>query len=295
MRESETACGDAPSALGAASDRGVHRSSLSPSTTPAAAAVLPPCSESTMAGPSDVPTDTPPLSFDAESVPTSPELPGADTHTTMPHPSAAHTTADDIRGPQILSTADLADPPPPYPVTRRQRRRRREQPSGASLAVSATDGDDTEPFPAGVDGGAGERTPLLRPRPIMRTRTMSGASTARSVARSVASRASIARTAASLFSDTYDSEPEDDTRPAPPPPATVEGAPLLADGDAPGMAPTRAGRWRRYFRPLTRRAFWAALFHLLVLNFPYALVAWLYLFVFTVVSSRIGSQEAVPG
>jgi hypothetical protein len=256
-----------------------------------AAAVLPSCSQSTMAGPSDVPTDSPPPSFDAESAPTSPELPGADTHTTMPHPSAAHTTTDDIRGPQILSTVDLADPPPPYPMTRRQRRRRREQPSGGSLAVSATDADDAEPFPAGVDGGAGERTPLLRPRPIMRTRTMSGASTARSVA----SRASIARTAASLFSDTYDSEPEDDTPPAPPPPATIEGAPLPPDGDAPGMAPARAGRWRRYFRPLTRRAFWAALFHLLVLNFPYALAAWLYLFVFTVVSPRIGSQEALAG
>ncbi|KAI0929811.1 hypothetical protein AcV5_006677 [Taiwanofungus camphoratus] len=41
-------------------------------------------------------------------------------------------------------------------------------------------------------------------------------------------------------------------------------------------------RWRRYFRPLGRRAYYAALFHLLLLNFPYALFAWIYLFVFTV-------------
>ncbi|OBZ70757.1 hypothetical protein A0H81_09281 [Grifola frondosa] len=42
-----------------------------------------------------------------------------------------------------------------------------------------------------------------------------------------------------------------------------------------------AARWRRYFRPLGRRAYYAALFHLLILNFPYALLAWVYLFVFT--------------
>lgn len=42
--------------------------------------------------------------------------------------------------------------------------------------------------------------------------------------------------------------------------------------------------WKRYFVPLRRRVYYRALFHLLVLNFPYALIAWIYLFVFTVVS-----------
>jgi len=44
-------------------------------------------------------------------------------------------------------------------------------------------------------------------------------------------------------------------------------------------APTesRSGRWSRYFRPMTCRAYHAAVFHLLVLNFPYAFVAWVYL------------------
>lgn len=42
--------------------------------------------------------------------------------------------------------------------------------------------------------------------------------------------------------------------------------------------------WSRYFRPVTRGAYHAAVFHLLVLNFPYALIAWIYLFVFTLVS-----------
>ena len=42
--------------------------------------------------------------------------------------------------------------------------------------------------------------------------------------------------------------------------------------------------WKWYFRPLVRSAYYKPLFHLLALNFPYALVAWLYLFIFTVVS-----------
>jgi hypothetical protein len=40
---------------------------------------------------------------------------------------------------------------------------------------------------------------------------------------------------------------------------------------------------KRYFRPLIRKSYYAALFHLMVVNFPYALAAWLYLFIFTVV------------
>ena len=41
--------------------------------------------------------------------------------------------------------------------------------------------------------------------------------------------------------------------------------------------------WGRYFRPLVQSVYYRPLFHLLVVNFPYALAAWLYLFVFTVV------------
>lgn len=33
-----------------------------------------------------------------------------------------------------------------------------------------------------------------------------------------------------------------------------------------------------------RRAYHAAVFHLMVINFPYALIAWVYLFVFTLAS-----------
>jgi hypothetical protein len=33
--------------------------------------------------------------------------------------------------------------------------------------------------------------------------------------------------------------------------------------------------------------YWSALLHLLVINFPYALLAWVYLFVFTLVSFHL--------
>lgn len=48
--------------------------------------------------------------------------------------------------------------------------------------------------------------------------------------------------------------------------------------------PRNERAWARYFRPMRRKAYHAALFHLMVLNFPYALIAWIYLFVFTLVS-----------
>ncbi|KAG5642783.1 hypothetical protein DXG03_002128 [Asterophora parasitica] len=44
---------------------------------------------------------------------------------------------------------------------------------------------------------------------------------------------------------------------------------------------------RRYFRPLSHGAYWWSLFHLAVLNFPYALAAWIYLFVFTVAGTTL--------
>lgn len=40
---------------------------------------------------------------------------------------------------------------------------------------------------------------------------------------------------------------------------------------------------KRYFRPMNQSVYYAALLHLLVINFPFALVAWIYLFVATFV------------
>ncbi|KAK7027313.1 hypothetical protein VNI00_015276 [Paramarasmius palmivorus] len=45
--------------------------------------------------------------------------------------------------------------------------------------------------------------------------------------------------------------------------------------------------WRRYYHPLTRRPYYTAFFHLVVLNFPFALAAWVYLFVFTLTGTAL--------
>jgi hypothetical protein len=60
-----------------------------------------------------------------------------------------------------------------------------------------------------------------------------------------------------------------------------EGSPRLES-----LQTKRRGRLAKYFRPIIKRAYYAALFHLLILNFPYALAAWLYIFVLTLVRSR---------
>jgi hypothetical protein len=44
---------------------------------------------------------------------------------------------------------------------------------------------------------------------------------------------------------------------------------------------------RLYFRPLGQMAYYGPLLHLMVLNFPYALAAWVYLFVFTLTGTAL--------
>ncbi|KAJ3981660.1 hypothetical protein F5890DRAFT_1556626 [Lentinula detonsa] len=46
-------------------------------------------------------------------------------------------------------------------------------------------------------------------------------------------------------------------------------------------------RWARYFLPLTRSVYWRSLTHLVLINFPFALAAWVYLFVFTVTGTAL--------
>lgn len=43
--------------------------------------------------------------------------------------------------------------------------------------------------------------------------------------------------------------------------------------------------WKRYFRPLGRGLYWKSLVHLLCVNFPFAVIAWVYCFVFTLVGT----------
>jgi hypothetical protein len=51
---------------------------------------------------------------------------------------------------------------------------------------------------------------------------------------------------------------------------------------------------KRYFRPLIHKSYYAALFHLMVVNFPYALAAWVYLFIFTVVRCYLTGSNHHP-
>lgn len=169
------------------------------------------------------------------------------------------------------------DPPPPYPSphprTRTQRTRlrtirtlHRGLPTADQNAVPHRELD--EPL---------ETTPLLPS--ARRHRSGSHSSTVRS---SSSCTPSLAHTIFSLFYDPEGESEDDGHR------QQSRHDAQLSSHDALGH-PTRwplfsKRAWARYFRPLGRRAYHAAVFHLLVLNFPYALMAWIYLFVFTLVS-----------
>ncbi|KAJ3966702.1 hypothetical protein EV361DRAFT_808581, partial [Lentinula raphanica] len=53
----------------------------------------------------------------------------------------------------------------------------------------------------------------------------------------------------------------------------------------PGLFSAQA--WARYFRPVTKAIYWRSLTHLVAVNFPFALAAWVYLFVFTVTGTTL--------
>ena len=170
------------------------------------------------------------------------------------------------------------DPPPPYPSRERRHRRRR-----TAVEASCTDSDDLTYLGTPHAPHFDETTPLLDvPSPTRRPRTMS-LSSAASIS------PSLAQTVVSAFRMDLDSDGEDGE-------VTSHSRLVAADtlpedrlSHAPGLSRHRARdcrtRWRHYFRPIGRRAYWSALLHLLVINFPYALFAWIYLFVFTLVST----------
>ncbi|KAH9932488.1 uncharacterized protein B0H18DRAFT_26848 [Fomitopsis serialis] len=164
------------------------------------------------------------------------------------------------------------------------------------------DGDATETTPLLVPSGSSPRIPARLPPAIMgRQRTLSLTSTVRSTT-SIAP--SLARTVLSAFNperdcdvdadcdDQHDSGESGDDSPLESP--TLRHSGPLDDQQRAFVAEligrrvdrrrdsSWSARWRRYYRPLGKRAYYASLFHLFVLNFPYALLAWVYLFVFTV-------------
>lgn len=204
-----------------------------------------------------------------------------------------------------ISPALSADPPPPYPSRERRaartprssRRHARLSHVGHSQAESEPDAQSSPtrlPAPLDTTGGDSETTPLLlsptrhtrRPRSLSHTSILSYASAA----------PSLAQTVISLFQDDDDEDEHsedgydivNDADRGPPSSSYNNRTglhtplPLAEERRRTTMFNRRA--WRRYFRPLWRKIYWTALFHLLVVNFPYALAAWIYLFVFTLVS-----------
>lgn len=173
------------------------------------------------------------------------------------------------------------EPPPPYPSRERRHRRRRTavESSGADSDDHAFLGTAAHPPPPPHPD---ESTPLLGvSSPTRRTRAMSLSSVA-----SISP--SLAQTVVSAFRMDLDSDEEDgEETPHDRPAVGAHPDGLLSQTPAITRLRTRGWRtrWRHYFRPVGRRAYWSALLHLLVINFPYALLAWVYLFVFTLVSA----------
>ncbi|KAG6872928.1 hypothetical protein C0995_005186 [Termitomyces sp. Mi166 len=192
----------------------------------------------------------------------------------------------------------VVDPPPPYPSRERRRSRasrhsQRTQtlphPQFSSLD-SHSDQDvrmssqvpaTSHPFPDEHEEGdereaaeqAGPVTPTHTRRYMGRPRSFSHGS-----ATSVAP--SLAQTMISMFRT---EDHEDDM-------VCGVGAvylPLSGEDEQDQQSRTQMGAWRRYFRPLTSKAYYSSLFHLVAINFPYALAAWIYLFVFTVAGTTL--------
>ncbi|KAI0088105.1 hypothetical protein BDY19DRAFT_952061 [Irpex rosettiformis] len=217
----------------------------------------------------------------------------------------------------IVTASPHHDPPPPYPSRERRRagrsgRRRRtvggdlEQLQTTSIGNESDGGPSTHsPNITSPDlehhiENASETTPLLSPSRLppggisRRQRTLSVSSTLQSA---VSAAPSFTHTVLFAFQPDRDCDldpDEDNTReledhdlldsPVPRPGPSDEQTRLFASELA-AIQERRSlsfgTRLRRYFRPMVRRAYYSALFHLLIINFPYALVAWVYLFVFT--------------
>lgn len=163
------------------------------------------------------------------------------------------------------------------------------------------DSDATETTPLLIPSSSSPRIPARLPGIVGRQRTLSLTSTLRST-HSIAP--SLAQTVLSAFNperdcdvdvDCDDQDSSESSHSAPLDSPTFRHSGPLDDQQRAFVAEligqrvdrrrdvSWAARWQRYYRPLGKRAYYASLFHLLVLNFPYALLAWVYLFVFTVV------------
>jgi len=193
-----------------------------------------------------------------------------------------------------------SEPPPPYTTSphrsRRNRRLGTRVPSDSVADCEApTRSQRSRHGPVGQDVSddetATENTPLLS-TPLLRRRqrTVSHSSTVRST---ISGSPSFAQTLISAFQPELDSDidlsiasPVQDER------RHLCRRREVSESSVEGLDQhvERLDLWpriKRYFRPMGRKAYYSAVFHLLVLNFPFALLAWVYLFVFTLTGTTL--------
>ncbi|KIY53619.1 hypothetical protein FISHEDRAFT_32936 [Fistulina hepatica ATCC 64428] len=194
----------------------------------------------------------------------------------------------------------LNDPPPPYPSRRSRGTRTSRRRTGAQeydtlsalqsriTQVPSTDShSDGEALVVAEDPETEptETTPFLSPSPrYFRPRSVSHSSTIYS---STSAAPSLAQTLVSLFQDD-DGECDQLNEREP----LIERTQLEEESADAEVRPRRGGilsgvAWRRYFRPMSQIHYYKSLLHLYILNFPYALAAWVYLFVFTLTGTTL--------
>ena len=207
--------------------------------------------------------------------------------------------------PLVLSLTEQFpnEPPPPY-TSNPHRPRRSRRPGARVPSDSVADCEvstRTNPpqrirhGPSGLDisddDTATENTPLLS-TPLLRRRqrTVSHSSTVRS---NISGSPSFAQTLIFAFQPELDSDIDLNIAS----PAQDERRHLcrrreVSEPSTEGLDQhaERLSAWariKRYFRPMGRKSYYSAVFHLLVVNFPFALLAWLYLFIFTLVGQVV--------
>lgn len=214
----------------------------------------------------------------------------------LPPPSEVPQSILNVDSRDICDTpVPLNDPPPPYPS---QHRRPRAPRSGRRINIQRILTSPHQQFPSDSqqerlsptspalhtdeDFVEPTETTLLLTPSI--SRRVGGRPRSYSHASTVSAAPSLAQTVFSLFQTEDEPYLTDDQ----------EERSYLASQEEQRHDGTESRRstgffsiaaWRRYFRPLGRKAYYSSLLHLVVINFPYALAAWLYLFVFTVVST----------
>ena len=214
------------------------------------------------------------------------------------------------------------DPPPPYPSPRRRARRSRHLTSSPrhppesapdhghipssppvtnTISVSPPSQNGEAPSTAEAledneeDESPTESTPFLNSRAHrIRLRGPQSVSHASSVAPPFAP--SLAQTCLSLFCTDDEGEDQDGVGGR----MNVSSFLMQEELEEPEGREATSNRgscgawvlfsrpgWKRYFRPMTRAVYFRSFTHLLFINFPYALIAWVYLFVLTVVSIKL--------